>query len=466
MRRLCVILVLVLVAALISGCRFAVVESDAVRIGALASARAESGVLSAGSRDEAGSTAVYQMQVRLATLGYLSGEADGVFGSASEKALMAFQKDNGFAQTGMLDLDTEIALYSLNSDPAQSEDAETVLSTGSFGSEVENVQRLLRTYGFTVEEVSGTYDNATVQAVTAIQEYAVERYGTEFDEPSALMEEPMLRPVATPAPREIPVADDIVVDEPLEAVMPVLTPEPTLRPTYPEYGTVTANFYNYLVSGRFPAYHQTVQTGDSGIEVQRLQNRLSILDYYYDVADGNFGKLTASALKLFQKRNGLQQTGIADAETQALIYSDAALSIDSGVPVDMPFYIKVSIDDQRVYVYRLVDGAYDYLVRTMVCSTGAAGTPTPKGIFTSTGRRGGQWHHFVDFDCWAQYAFVIKGNILFHSVLYSGNSESTLRKTSVSNLGRKASHGCVRLSVADAKWIWTHCAAGQKIEIY
>lgn len=471
MRRVSVILVLALVAALISGCRFAVVESDSVRIGSLNSARAESGVLSLGSRDEAGSTAVYEMQLRLIGLGYLTGEPDGVFGSASKKALRAFQKDRGLKQTGKLDIDTEIALYSQNSDPVPDEDAdtpmdaETVLESGSFGSEVETVQRLLRTYGFSVGEVSGTYDSATMEAVTAIQEYAVERYGTEFDEPD-LQEEAELLPVTTPVPQEILAAGDIVMDEPIEAAMPVLTPEPTLRPDYLDYGTVSANFYNYLVSGRFPAYHQTVQSGDSGIEVQRLQNRLSTLEYFYGDVDGDFGRATESALKMFQKRNSLQQTGIADAETQALLYSDAALSIDGGVPVDMPFYIKVSIDDQRVYVYRLVDGEYDYLVRTMVCSTGMSGTDTPKGIFTSTGRRGGQWHYFVDFDCWAQYAFVIKGNILFHSILYSKNTESSIRKTSVSNLGRRASHGCVRLSVADAKWIWTNCTKGQKIEIY
>ena len=462
MRHVSIILVLVLVVMLFSGCRYAVVESGSVKIGALSAALAEGAVLSLGSRDEGGSHDVYSLQARLIALGYLEEEADGIFGSGTQKALKAFQSDKGLPRTGELDLDTEIALYSANNDPdGAQEDAGRMLLSGSFGTEVENVQRQLRTYGFSVSEVSGTYDEATTEAVKSFQEYAVERYGTEFDEPA---EEEALRPVATPIPPEILAAGDIVIDEPLEMAAP--TPEPTLRPSYPADGTVSANFYNYLVSGRFPAYNQTVQTGDAGIEVQRLQNRLSTLEYYYDAVDGNFGHMTEVALKLFQKRNNLQQTGIADGETQALLYSDSALSIDGGESVDMPFYIRVSIDDQRVYVYRLVDGEYDYLVRTMICSTGAVGTATPTGIFTSTGRRDGRWHYFVEHKCWAQYAFVITGNILFHSVLYSAKDESTLRSSSVYNLGHRASHGCVRLPVEDAQWICMHCKAGQKIEVY
>ena len=48
---------------------------------------------------------------------------------------------------------------------------------------------------------------------------------------------------------------------------------------------------------------------------------------------------------------------------------------------------------------------------------------------------------------------------MFHSVLYSTRSESSLKYSSVYNLGRKASHGCIRLSVEDAQWIFENCAS-------
>ena len=39
-------------------------------------------------------------------------------------------------------------------------------------------------------------------------------------------------------------------------------------------------------------------------------------------------------------------------------------------------------------------------------------------------------------------------------------------KRQVYKLGSKASHGCVRLSVEDAKWIYNHCPAGTTITVY
>jgi lipoprotein-anchoring transpeptidase ErfK/SrfK len=67
------------------------------------------------------------------------------------------------------------------------------------------------------------------------------------------------------------------------------------------------------------------------------------------------------------------------------------------------------------------------------------------------------------YDCWAQYAFRIKGGVLFHSVLFQQAKESTLLEGSVKKVGRKASHGCVRVSVEDAKWIFENCAAGTTV---
>ena len=40
-----------------------------------------------------------------------------------------------------------------------------------------------------------------------------------------------------------------------------------------------------------------------------------------------------------------------------------------------------------------------------------------------------------------------------------------LNKTSVRKLGRRASHGCIRLTVEDAKWIYDNCPAGTTVII-
>ena len=153
---------------------------------------------------------------------------------------------------------------------------------------------------------------------------------------------------------------------------------------------------------------------------------------------------------------------MADEETQRALFSESAVKSDR--PKCM-YMLKISVDDQRVYAYKWVNGSYSQLVRTMKCSTGTTSDPTPLGTFTAGGPCG-RWYYFKKFDCWAQYAYRINGPYLFHSVLYSEKDTATLRQSSVNNLGRRASHGCVRLSVEDAKWIYNNCPAGTTVKVY
>ena len=178
--------------------------------------------------------------------------------------------------------------------------------------------------------------------------------------------------------------------------------------------------------------------------------------------DGIFGSGTESAIKYFQKRNKLEETGVADEATQRALFSESAVKSDR--PKCM-YMLKISVDDQRVYAYKWGHGSYSQLVRTMKCSTGTTSDPTPLGTFQAGGPCG-RWYYFKKFDCWAQYAYRINGPYLFHSVLYSEKDTATLRQSSVNNLGRRASHGCVRLSVEDAKWIYNNCPAGTTVKVY
>ena len=59
-----------------------------------------------GSRGDS----VREVQEMLISLGYLDGEADGIFGSKTEGAVQAWQKDDGLETTGMVDEETNQAL--------------------------------------------------------------------------------------------------------------------------------------------------------------------------------------------------------------------------------------------------------------------------------------------------------------------------------------------------------------------
>ena len=131
------------------------------------------------------------------------------------------------------------------------------------------------------------------------------------------------------------------------------------------------------------------------------------------------------------------------------------------------YWIGVDITNQITTVYRTSDNS---VVRHMLCSTGLDATPTPTGTYympkKAYSSERTEWYYFKKFDCYAKYATRIVGGILFHSVIYSTKSNSSLNTTSVRKLGQKASHGCIRLSVDNAKFIAQNCPAGTKVKIY
>jgi len=128
-----------------------------------------------------------------------------------------------------------------------------------------------------------------------------------------------------------------------------------------------------------------------------------------------------------------------------------------------PYRVEVSIDKQRVYVYELQDSGEYELIQTFICSTGM-GNSTPRGIFLDGGPAN-VWHHFSKFDIWARYSFVIEGDIMFHSVLFKSKDPDTMTESSYYALGQKASHGCVRLAVKSARWLFEHCRKGSLVII-
>lgn len=70
-----------------------------------------------------------------------------------------------------------------------------------------------------------------------------------------------------------------------------------------------------------------LKLGSKGPDVTKLQKRLKELGYYKGSADGDFGPGTDTALKAFQKRNGLTADGIAGKATVNRLYSNQAKKV-------------------------------------------------------------------------------------------------------------------------------------------
>lgn len=126
-----------------------------------------------------------------------------------------------------------------------------------------------------------------------------------------------------------------------------------------------------------------------------------------------------------------------------------------------PYYIQVNKNTNVVTVYEdKVNGVYKNPIKAFICSVGYA---TPVGTYNTPQKY--RWHT-LDGPTYGQYCTRIVGSILFHSVwYYEYGKNDSISVAQYNKLGTTASHGCVRLTVADAKWIYDNCPLGTEVKI-
>ena len=76
--------------------------------------------------------------------------------------------------------------------------------------------------------------------------------------------------------------------------------------------------------------YTTLREGDQGDAVLAMQERLAELGYLTEAYDGYYGEQTAQCVEEFQTTNGLDATGVADADTQRMLFSRIAVAQGKG----------------------------------------------------------------------------------------------------------------------------------------
>lgn len=137
--------------------------------------------------------------------------------------------------------------------------------------------------------------------------------------------------------------------------------------------------------------------------------------------------------------------------------------VESLVGTSGPFYLKINKEMNCLTVYAQ-DGSNGYIipVKSFLVSTGE---DTPEGTFTTPEKY--RWRLMIN-DVWTQYATRLgKGlPILMHSIIYDSANPYTVWASTYNNLGIARSAGCIRLTTADSKWIYDHCAVGTTVTVY
>ena len=136
------------------------------------------------------------------------------------------------------------------------------------------------------------------------------------------------------------------------------------------------------------------------------------------------------------------------------------------------YYIEVDTGNQVVTVYQKDDeGEYTRIVRRFVCTTGKTkgteedpASPTPGGKWKIGARE--RFGKFAAFEGeYSRYWTQIVGGIYFHSIMFGKRDVNELKKSPFRTLGNAASHGCIRLYIEDAKWLYDNACFGTTVNI-
>ena len=259
---------------------------------------------------------VKTVQIRLKELGYYAGSISGTYDKATQSAVKAFQKKNGLTADGVCGSGTQSALLSGNAVSAAATATPLPTATptpaptfqvpdktvrkGTTGNDAKLVQQRLKDLGYLTGKVDGDFGTASVTALKTFQT----RHGLEADGEAGNATYQILFSGNALAANQLPTAKP--------------TAAPTIAPveTYPE---ITRD--NVV----------TVKLGVNGTAVTRLQKRLTQLGYYKANADGKCKSDDVAAIKLFQKKNGLDADGIAGYDTQLKLYSSTAVTATGAI---------------------------------------------------------------------------------------------------------------------------------------
>lgn len=99
-------------------------------------------------------------------------------------------------------------------------------------------------------------------------------------------------------------------------------------------GVATSDLQEYLFSDEVLPYE--IKLGDSGPDIESMQERLFELGYYDDKINGYFGVATESALQGFETKNKLDADGAFSVSDRDLLYSPSAKPKIDPTPTPSP----------------------------------------------------------------------------------------------------------------------------------
>lgn len=176
--------------------------------------------------------------------------------------------------------------------------------------------------------------------------------------------------------------------------------------------------------------------------VEAVQQKLAELGYLPEAGvDGIWGAQSRAATIAFQKWEGLVRDGIPGPVTQTALASATRPRPLTGGPGTR---IEILLDRQLLLLVRK-----GKVARTIHVSTGRDRFATPAGSYEILRKRRKSWS--IPYKVWLPWASYFVGGIAIHQS----------RSVPV----RRASHGCVRVTRYDARWLYLRTPVGTPVRV-
>ena len=179
---------------------------------------------------------------------------------------------------------------------------------------------------FTTDDLSDVYTKTTAERVQQLQK------NNGFRQTG----------VATPALQELVFSGSAVKTKTAPTASPVPDPNRTPAPAASPAPAPSESAAVADAAASGGKEYRELSLGMEGDDVQRLKKAMYWLGYFTtEKLDGRYTEITQQRVKLLQKNNGLEETGVADAELQALVFSGEAVKTEtapkpSSVPTPTP----------------------------------------------------------------------------------------------------------------------------------